>query len=43
MLLFAVAIAGTVYVVIDLEFPRVGFVTLGQMDQAMAQLRDLIR
>jgi len=40
MALFALAIAATVYVVIDLEYPRVGFITLGHMDRAMIQLRD---
>jgi hypothetical protein len=43
MVLFALAIAATVYVVIDLEYPRVGFITLGHMDRAMIQLRDLMR
>ena len=42
MALFALAIAATVYVVIDLEYPRVGFITLGHMDRAMIQLRDLM-
>jgi len=43
MALFALAIAATVYVVIDLEYPRVGFITLEHMDRSMVQLRDVIR
>ncbi|HKO21363.1 MAG TPA: DUF4239 domain-containing protein [Candidatus Eisenbacteria bacterium] len=43
MALFALAIAATVYVVIDLEYPRVGFITLKHMDRSMVQLRDVIR
>ena len=43
MALFALAIATTVYVVIDLEYPRVGFITLKHMDRSMVQLRDVIR
>ncbi|HET9940180.1 MAG TPA: DUF4239 domain-containing protein [Candidatus Eisenbacteria bacterium] len=42
MALFALAIAATVYIVIDLEYPRVGFITLRHMDRAMIQLRDLM-
>jgi hypothetical protein len=42
MVLFALAIAGTVYVVIDLEYPRVGFINLEHMDRAMIQLRGLM-
>jgi MFS family permease len=38
--LFALAIAATVYVVIDLEYPRVGLITLRHMDRAMIQLQD---
>lgn len=43
MTIFALAIAATVYVVIDLEYPRVGLITLGHMDRAIVQLRDLMR
>ena len=41
--LFALAIAATVYVVIDLEYPRVGLITLRHMDRAMIQLQDQMR
>jgi hypothetical protein len=41
--LFALAIAATVYVVIDLEYPRVGLITLHHMDRAMTQLQDQMR
>jgi hypothetical protein len=40
---FALAISATVYVVLDLEFPRVGLITLKSADQAMVQLRDLMK
>lgn len=43
MAIFALAIAGTVYLVIDLEYPRMGFITLEHMDRGMIQLRDLMR
>ena len=43
MALFALAIAGTVYAVIDLEYPRVGLITLQHADRAIIQLRDLMR
>ena len=42
MLVFAVAIAATVYVVLDLEFPRFGFIRVDPVDQAMEELRGLM-
>jgi len=40
---FALAISATVYVVLDLEFPRAGLINLAAMDQAIVGLRDLMR
>jgi len=39
MVLFALAISCTVYVVLDLEFPRAGLINLSSMDQVIMQLR----
>jgi hypothetical protein len=41
--LFALAIASTVYVIIDLEYPRAGLITVGAPDRAMVELRNLVR
>jgi len=43
MLVFAVVIATTIYVVLDLEDPRTGLIRLDSADQAMLQLRSMIR
>ena len=43
MVLFALAITSTVYVVLDLEYPRAGFITLTSTDQAMLDLRELMK
>jgi hypothetical protein len=40
---FALAITATVYVVLDLEFPRFGLINLHGTDQAMIQLRDMMK
>jgi hypothetical protein len=42
-LVFAVIIAATIYVVLDLEDPRTGLIRLDSADQAMLQLRNTIR
>ena len=39
MLAFAATIAGVVYVILDLEFPRLGWVRFGAFDQALVELR----
>ncbi len=41
--LFALSISATVYVVLDLEFPRAGLINVTAMDQAIVGLRDLVR
>jgi hypothetical protein len=38
MLAFAAVIAGAVYVILDLEFPRLGLIRFGAFDQALADL-----
>jgi hypothetical protein len=40
MVLFALAISSTLYVVLDLEFPRAGLINLTPMDDAIIQLRE---
>jgi hypothetical protein len=42
MVLFAFAVSATVYVVLDLEFPRAGLINLTSMDQAIVQLRHIM-
>ena len=41
--LFALAISMSVYVVLDLEYPRAGLINLKEMDQAIVQLRGQIK
>lgn len=41
--LFALAISVSVYVVLDLEYPRAGLINLKDMDQAIVQLRGQIK
>jgi hypothetical protein len=43
MILFALAISSTVYVVLDLEFPRVGLINLSTTDKAMIELREMMK
>jgi hypothetical protein len=37
--LFAITLAGAVYVIMDLEYPRLGFIRLDQADQVLVELR----
>jgi hypothetical protein len=37
---FAVVIALTVYVILDIEFPRFGFITVKDADRVLYQLRE---
>ena len=39
MLAFAAVIAGVVYVILDLEFPRLGLIRFQAFDQALVELR----
>jgi hypothetical protein len=43
IVLFALAISSTVYVVLDLEYPRAGLINLTAMDQAIMQLREMMK
>jgi len=43
MVLYAMAIAVTIYAVLDLEYPRSGLIRLNAADRAMLQLRNSIR
>ncbi|MGH2592768.1 MAG: DUF4239 domain-containing protein, partial [Anaerolineae bacterium] len=43
MLLYAVVVAVTIYTVLDLEYPRSGFIRLDAADKALTELRDSIR
>jgi hypothetical protein len=43
MIVFALAITAMVYVVLDLEVPRFGMINLRATDQAMVQLRQLMK
>jgi hypothetical protein len=40
MVVFSLAVSATVYVVIDLEYPRAGLISLRSMDRVMVQLRN---
>jgi hypothetical protein len=39
ILAFAVIIAVTMYVILDLEYPRLGLIRLDAFDQALVELR----
>lgn len=39
IIVFAVVITGTIYVILDLEYPRVGLIRLSAMDQLLVDLR----
>lgn len=43
MVLYAAAIAATLYVVLDLDYPRHGLIRLDAADKSLQQLRDTIR
>jgi len=40
MVLYAVVVTMTMYVVLDLEYPRAGLIRLDEIDRAMVELRD---
>jgi hypothetical protein len=40
MLAFAAVTALTVYVILDLEYPRFGFIRVDAFDQALVELRE---
>jgi hypothetical protein len=37
---FAAVLAGAVYVIIDLEYPRLGLIRVDAFDKALVELRD---
>jgi hypothetical protein len=39
MLTFAATIAASIYLVLDIEYPRAGFVRIDGFDQTLAELR----
>ena len=43
MLVYALVVAGTIYAIIDLDYPRSGWIRLEEADNALAKLRDSIR
>ena len=43
MLVYALVVAGTIYAVVDLDYPRTGWIRLEEADNALAKLRDSIR
>jgi hypothetical protein len=43
MLVFALILAGTVYVILDLEFPRRGFIRVETADQTLVELRKAMK
>jgi hypothetical protein len=42
-LLFAIVVTASIYVIIDLEYPRIGIIRLNQADKALQQLTDTIK
>ena len=43
MLCFSLAMAAAIYVILDLEYPRLGFIQVDHMDQAMVDLRNSMK
>jgi hypothetical protein len=43
MLVFALILAGTVYVILDLEFPRRGLIQVEAADQILMKLRETMK
>jgi len=43
MLCFAVVIAVAVYVILDIEYPRLGLIRVDAFDQALVELRDSMK
>jgi hypothetical protein len=43
MLVFAAVMAGTVYVILDLEYPRLGLIRVDSADQTLVDLRNGMR
>ena len=43
MLCFSLAMAAAIYVILDLEYPRLGFVRVDDMDQVLVDLRNSMK
>jgi hypothetical protein len=43
MLCFSLAMASAIYVILDIEYPRLGYIRVDYMDQALIDLRNSIR
>jgi hypothetical protein len=43
ILCFALIISVTVYVIVDLEYPRIGLIREAAFDQALVELRETMR
>jgi hypothetical protein len=43
MMLFAITLAGAVYVILDLEYPRLGFIRVDQADKVLVDLRESMK
>jgi hypothetical protein len=43
ILCFAFIVAVTVYVILDIEYPRVGLIRIDDFDQALVELRETMR
>lgn len=40
---FVLVISGTIYSIVELEYPRLGFVTIKDADVVLAELRGMMR
>jgi hypothetical protein len=43
MLLFAATMSATFFVILDLEFPRLGLIRIDEADKVLVELRNLVR
>ena len=43
MLIFASVLAGTIYVIVDLEYPRAGLIRIEAVEQMIAELLDTMK
>jgi len=43
MVIFAVVLAVTVYVIIDLEYPRIGLIQMSDSDRVLVRLRESMK
>jgi len=43
MLCFSLALAASIYVILDIEYPRMGFIRVSDLDQALIELKSIMR